>query len=246
VKVTTMRSLWLALAGSLALAGCDKGATGGKAPGTDEEKTLYVLGFSMGQQLKTLDLTPAEVEMVKAGLSDAAAGKTAQAEPEVYGPKIRDFANQRQGTQSEKEKQKGKDYAEKAGKQQGAATWENGLVVIPEKEGEGSSPSATDTVRVHYRGTLIDGTEFDSSYSRNQPAEFPLNGVIPCWTQGLQKMKTGGKAKLVCPADIAYGDRGRPPKIPGGATLVFEVELLEIKGAAAPPEGHGPDDGHDH
>jgi FKBP-type peptidyl-prolyl cis-trans isomerase FkpA len=85
-------------------------------------------------------------------------------------------------------------------------------------------------VKVNYRGTLIDGTEFDSSYKRNQPAQFPLNGVIRCWTEGVQKMKVGGKARLVCPSDIAYGDSGRPPLIPGGATLIFEIELLEVGG----------------
>jgi FKBP-type peptidyl-prolyl cis-trans isomerase FkpA len=101
-------------------------------------------------------------------------------------------------------------------------------------------------VKVHYRGTLTDGTEFDSSIARGQPAEFPLNGVIPCWTEGVQRMKVGGKARLVCPANIAYGDQGRPGTIPGGATLLFDVELLEIKAAApaaaappaAPPAGH--------
>jgi FKBP-type peptidyl-prolyl cis-trans isomerase FkpA len=86
-------------------------------------------------------------------------------------------------------------------------------------------------VKVHYRGTLVDGTEFDSSYRRNEPAQFPLNGVIGCWTEGVQKMKTGGKAVLVCPANLAYGEQGRP-SIPGGATLIFEIELLEIAGAA--------------
>jgi FKBP-type peptidyl-prolyl cis-trans isomerase FkpA len=83
---------------------------------------------------------------------------------------------------------------------------------------------------VHYKGTLIDGKEFDSSYKRNEPASFPLNGVIPCWTEGVQKMKVGGKARLVCPSSTAYGDRGSPPDIPGGATLIFEVELLEVAG----------------
>ena len=109
---------------------------------------------------------------------------------------------------------------------------ESGLVYLETQAGTGESPKATDTVKVHYRGTLIDGTEFDSSYKRNQPASFPLNRVIPCWTEGLQKMKVGGKARLVCPSDLAYGDRGRP-SIPPGATLNFEVELLEI--VAAPP-----------
>jgi FKBP-type peptidyl-prolyl cis-trans isomerase FkpA len=85
-------------------------------------------------------------------------------------------------------------------------------------------------VKVNYRGTLIDGTEFDSSYKRGQPAQFPLSGVIRCWTEGVQKMKVGGKARLVCPSEIAYGDSGHPPTIPGGATLIFEIELLEIGG----------------
>jgi FKBP-type peptidyl-prolyl cis-trans isomerase FkpA len=120
---------------------------------------------------------------------------------------------------------------------QGApVTTASGLVYQSLKEGTGPSPAATDVVKVHYRGTFPDsGKEFDSSYKRNEPTEFPLNGVIPCWTEGVQKMKVGGKARLVCPANIAYGDQGRPPAIPGGATLVFDVELLEIKAAAAAP-----------
>jgi FKBP-type peptidyl-prolyl cis-trans isomerase FkpA len=99
------------------------------------------------------------------------------------------------------------------------------------KVGAGESPKTTDTVKVHYRGTLVNGTEFDSSYKRNEPAQFPLNGVIKCWTEGVQRMKVGGKSMLICPSDLAYGDQGRPPTIPGGATLLFEIELLEI-GAA--------------
>ena len=105
----------------------------------------------------------------------------------------------------------------------------SGLVYTELKAGSGASPNATDTVKVNYRGTLADGTEFDSSYKRGQPAEFPLNRVIPCWTEGVQKMKVGGKAKLVCPPSIAYGDRGAGSAVPPGATLTFEVELLEIK-----------------
>jgi FKBP-type peptidyl-prolyl cis-trans isomerase FkpA len=105
------------------------------------------------------------------------------------------------------------------------------------RAGTGASPKATDTVKVNYRGTLVDGTEFDSSYKRNEPAEFPLTNVIKCWTEGVQKMKIGGKSRLVCPSDIAYGDDGRPG-IPGGAALVFEIELLQIGGApAANPPG---------
>src|SRR5262249_56091513 len=100
--------------------------------------------------------------------------------------------------------------------------------VITVKRGTGRAAAATDKVKVHYHGTLIDGTVFDSSLQRGEPATFPLNNVIPCWTQGVQMMKVGGKSRLICPAELAYGDRGAPPRIKPGATLVFEVELLEI------------------
>lgn len=110
----------------------------------------------------------------------------------------------------------------------GAVVTDSGLVFRSLKDGSGRSPAATDTVRVHYRGTLTDGKEFDSSIKRGQPAEFPLNRVIPCWTEGVQRIKVGGKAKLTCPAGIAYGERGAGGVIPPNATLVFEVELLGI------------------
>ena len=103
----------------------------------------------------------------------------------------------------------------------------SGIVITKIREGTGASPKSTDTVKVHYRGTLVNGKEFDNSYGRGQPASFPLNRVIPCWTEGMQTMKTGGKSKLVCPPNLAYGSSGRPG-IPPDATLIFEVELLEI------------------
>jgi FKBP-type peptidyl-prolyl cis-trans isomerase FkpA len=116
-----------------------------------------------------------------------------------------------------------------AAKERGAVVTPSGLVYRSLKEGKGASPLASDTVKVHYRGTFADGREFDSSYKRNEPAQFPLGGVIKCWTEGVQKMKVGGKAKLTCPATIAYGERGAGGGlIPPNATLLFEVELLEI------------------
>ncbi|MDE2400244.1 MAG: FKBP-type peptidyl-prolyl cis-trans isomerase [Burkholderiales bacterium] len=118
----------------------------------------------------------------------------------------------------------------KAAKEKGAVVTPSGLVYLSLKEGTGASPVATDMVKVHYRGTLPDGKEFDSSYKRNEPANFPLNRVIPCWTEGLQRMKVGGKAKLTCPPSIAYGERGAGDAIPPNATLHFEVELLGIAG----------------
>ena len=117
-----------------------------------------------------------------------------------------------------------------ATKEAGAKVTASGLVYRSLKDGTGSSPAATDRVKVHYKGTFPDGKEFDSSYKRNEPTEFPLNGVIPCWTEGVQLMKTGGKAKLTCPASIAYGPRGAGGVIPPNATLVFEIELLAING----------------
>ena len=115
-----------------------------------------------------------------------------------------------------------------AAKEKGAVVTPSGLVYLSLKDGSGASPTAADTVKVHYRGTFPDGREFDSSYKRNEPAQFPLGGVIPCWTEGVQRMKVGGKAKLTCPAAIAYGSRGAGGTIPPNATLYFEVELLEI------------------
>jgi len=118
---------------------------------------------------------------------------------------------------------------EKAAREKGAVKTASGMVYQSLKEGSGKSPKASNTVEVNYRGTLTNGTEFDSSYKRNQSISFPLTGVIPCWTEGVQLMKTGGKAKLVCPPELAYGSRGAGRDVPPNATLIFEVELLNIK-----------------
>lgn len=120
------------------------------------------------------------------------------------------------------------DLAVTAAKEKGAVVTPSGLVYLSLKDGAGASPTAADTVKVHYKGTLANGTEFDSSYKRGEPAQFPLGGVIPCWTEGVQRMKAGGKARLTCPAAIAYGSRGAGGVIPPNATLQFEVELIEI------------------
>ena len=122
------------------------------------------------------------------------------------------------------------DFAQMAAKESGAKVTSSGLVFRSLQDGQGASPTATDKVKVHYRGTFPDGKEFDSSYKRNQAIEFPLNGVIPCWTEGVQLMKIGGKAKLTCPPNIAYGARGAGGVIPPNATLQFEVELIAIAG----------------
>jgi FKBP-type peptidyl-prolyl cis-trans isomerase FkpA len=198
-------------------------------PKTEDEKTLYALGLALARELQVFSLSPAEAEQVKRGFADALSGKKTVVELDAYGPKIQALAQARRAAAGEKAAAAGKEFLDKAAKEKGAVKTESGLVYLSVKDGSGASPKATDTVKVHYRGTLIDGREFDSSYSRNQPAEFALNAVVKCWTEGVAKMKVGGKARLVCPASIAYGDRGAGGMIPPGATLVFDVELLEIK-----------------
>jgi FKBP-type peptidyl-prolyl cis-trans isomerase FkpA len=121
------------------------------------------------------------------------------------------------------------DAIDKAAKEKGAVKTASGMVYQSLKDGSGKSPKASNTVEVNYRGTLTDGKEFDSSYKRKQSISFPLTGVIPCWTEGVQLMKVGGKAKLVCPPELAYGARGAGRDVPPNATLIFEVELLSIK-----------------
>jgi FKBP-type peptidyl-prolyl cis-trans isomerase FkpA len=201
-------------------------------PLTDDEKTLYAAGLVLARSLKQFDLTAAEMEVVRRAIADAHAGKPAL-ELDEWGPKIQGLAAARGARIVAREKEASAAYLEKAAAAPSAVKTDTGIVYTETAPGTGASPTAVDRVKVHYRGTLIDGTEFDSSYARNEPAEFPLNGVIRCWTEGVQRMKAGGKARLVCPSDVAYGDRGNN-EIPGGAALVFEIELLEIVAAPAP------------
>jgi FKBP-type peptidyl-prolyl cis-trans isomerase FkpA len=199
----------------------------------EEDQALYAVGLSIWQSLKVFDLTPAEFETVKRGLLEAAAGKPApEVTLETSGPKIQALVQARQKRRLEKENALSNEYLAKAEQEPGAVKSASGLIYREVAAGTGDTPKPSDTVKVHYRGTLIDGTEFDSSFKRDAPAQFQVGGVIKCWTEGLQKMKVGGKAKLVCPASIAYGDRGRP-SIPGGATLLFDVELIDIVPAPA-------------
>ncbi len=205
-------------------------APAGPAGKTEDEKTVYAIGTMMGRQISSFGLSPSELEALKQGVADAAAAKKPEVDIETYGPKIQPFAQSRTAKAAEVEKGKAAAFAENAAKEPGAVKTASGLVFKTITPGTGKSPVASDLVKVHYHGTLTNGEVFDSSVKRGEPVDFALNGVIPCWTEGVQKMKVGEKARLVCPSSIAYGDQGRPPQIPGGATLVFEVELLAIKG----------------
>lgn len=198
-------------------------------PKTEEQKTLYTIGLIVARQLSVFDLSPEELDMVKQGIMDAVSGKKTNVEISAYSEKVQELARSRRKAQGEKLAASNKEFLENAAKEKGAVKTDSGLVFLSIKDGAGAAPGNTDTVKVNYRGTLPNGKEFDSSYKRGKPVEFKLDGVIKCWTEGLKMMKTGGKAKLVCPPNIAYGDTGAGELILPGATLVFEVELLEVK-----------------
>ncbi|MDH3686671.1 MAG: FKBP-type peptidyl-prolyl cis-trans isomerase [Myxococcales bacterium] len=227
-------------------------AEAGAEAGTDgldseDARTLYAMGTMLARSLATLDLSPEELANVTAGMEDTVMGAEPKVEVTEYRSKIQAFSAARRAAASERETAAGLAFAEEQAAVAGAETLDSGLIFIEETAGTGDSPAATDQVSVHYHGTLRDGTVFDSSVDRGEPATFPLNRVIPCWTEAVQKMKPGGKARIICPADIAYGDRGSPPRIPPGATLAFDVELIEIvtpAPAAAPtPAAPKPDAG---
>ncbi|HWE25939.1 MAG TPA: FKBP-type peptidyl-prolyl cis-trans isomerase [Myxococcales bacterium] len=197
---------------------------------TEDDKTLYAIGYLTGQRMSVLQLNPSEEKIVEQGFRDAATGTKAKVDVEQRQDAINKLAQARSAAGAEKEKTSAKAYTAKAAQEKGAQQLPSGLVFKVTRPGNGPSPKETDRVKVNYEGRLTNGTVFDSSYKRGQPAEFPLNQVIKCWTEGVQKMHVGEEAQLVCPSDIAYGDSGRPPQIPGGATLVFKVELLGING----------------
>ncbi len=199
------------------------------APDTEEAKTLYAIGLIVSNQLTVFKLTPAELEVVKQGVTDGVNGDKTKVELSSYNEKVQELARTRIKTQSEKMAPLNKEFLEKAAKEKGAVKTDSGLIYVTVSDGSGTAPGPADKVKVNYRGMLPDGTEFDSSYKRGTPQEFRLDGVISCWKEGIQQMKPGGKAKLVCPAALAYGETGVGNVILPGSPLAFEVELLEVK-----------------
>lgn len=210
------------------------------APNYTEQQLIEEFGWFMAKRvgLAELEFNPAEIQALIKGFTAAAEGKDSPYDIEKIGPSMDQFMQRKQTAYMAKLKERGTaesakfltDIKAKAG----VTTLPSGLAYEIEKQGEGPAPKPEDTVKVHYTGTLVNGTVFDSSVQRGEPVEFQLNQVIPGWTEGLQKISKGGKIKLYIPPQLAYGDEGRPG-IPPASTLIFEVELLDINPPAAKP-----------
>ncbi len=246
----------LALASPALAAAPDGGVPAAAAPAkpevpvgplkTADDKALYVLAYATAHNWEVLNLSKAEQDIMKKGIADALAGTKPLVPVQEYGPRIKALVEARQPMAAAARAKKDQPFLDKLGKEKGAQTSADGLVYISITEGSGAQPKPNEVAKVQYRGSFVDGNEFDSTYRRGQPAELPLDHVIPCWAEGVQKMKVGGKAKFACPASIGYKERGEPRGgIPGGAALIFEVELLEVKpppppSPAAPTPGMPP------
>ncbi len=219
---------------SLALLACNGQAVKSDTPAkveTEEEKVLYALGLAIAQN--TLEpfqgqFSDAEIAMVIQGFTDAVKGDETIVSLQEFGPKINPMLQERLQKVQAQASAEGKAFREKAAQEEGAVQTASGLIFKELKAGTGVSPNATDRVKVHYHGSLMDGTVFDSSVERGEPGTFALDQVIKGWTEGLQMMKVGGKAKLTIAPELAYGPEGRSG-IPPNATLIFEVELLGIE-----------------
>lgn len=214
---------------------------------SEDQKSAYAIGASLAQYLaanldqqKELGLELSRDDVL-AGVSDVFANKSRMTPEETQqalqelDKRVSDIVAEKAKVESETNIKAGEDFRAEFEKQDGVAKTESGLLYQVEQQGEGEKPAETDTVKVHYKGMLTDGTEFDSSYQRNQPATFPLNQVIPGWTEGVQLMSVGSKFKFVIPPELAYGSQANP-SIPANSTLVFEVELLDIIKADKPTE----------
>ncbi len=218
--------LAVAIAFCLASAQAAEPAESGFA--TNEERIAYALGASIASNLSELDLSPGEARALEAGLADGLQGRPSKLPLEVWAPRIPALQQQRRAVAAQRENERSKTLLDERRKAPKAQTLPSGVIYREVEAGSGEKPGASSEVRVHYHGTLADGTVFDSSVERGTPATFPLDRVIPCWTEGVQLMHVGGKAQLTCPSSTAYGDQGVPGRIPPGAVLTFDVELLEI------------------
>jgi FKBP-type peptidyl-prolyl cis-trans isomerase FkpA len=225
-----------ALVGAGLGTGCNK-MSSSAAPElkSEDDKVVYTWGYMLGRNAGSLNLSPHELDIVKAGMTDSATKKKSAVDVEKYGPQIDALARRRAEARAEQEKGRAAATLEAAAKEPGAEKLPSGLIYKQVRAGTGAQPAPGDRVKVHYEGRLADGEVFDSSRKRGEPIVISLDSVIPCWKEGVAKMKIGGQAKLTCPSEIGYGPRGQPPVIPGNAVLIFDVELMDIVKAPPPP-----------
>lgn len=197
-------------------------------PTTDEQKTLYALGLAVNQSLSNFSLSEPEFEIVKSGITDGFFKRPAKVDLQAFHAKISQLQEARAAVVAEVEKKAGAAFLAKVAAEPGAKKTESGAILKTIKEGNGATPKITDMVKVHYQGALIDGTLFDNSTKQSEPASLRVNEMSKCWVEAIQQIKVGGRSKLVCPSNLAFRDKGLPPLIKPGATLVFDIELLEI------------------
>jgi FKBP-type peptidyl-prolyl cis-trans isomerase FkpA len=216
------------------------GAAKPGASDPEQDKALYALGVLLSRNLDTFQLSEAEFTHVKAGIVDGFHKKPEAASADTLLPQIQALQRTRVAALSQHEKDLGQAYLDKAASAPGASKTASGLLYITVTPGSGATPTRTDRVKVNYEGRLIDGTVFDSSAQHGQAATLAVGSIIPCWTEALQLMKVGGKSHIICPATLAYGDRGAPPKIMPGATLAFDIELVSIEPPAPAPAAGAP------
>jgi FKBP-type peptidyl-prolyl cis-trans isomerase FkpA len=196
-------------------------------PESDRDNMFYYLGTALSQNLVPMALSEDEIDLVLQGLREALAGDAPEMDDKIYGAMLNELAQERAKAGAAEESIAGQAYIDEMAKEEGAVLTESGIVILEMTPGTGKSPSAASTIKAHYHGTLRNGNVFDSSVDRGQPLTISLANVIPCWQQGIPTMKEGGKSKITCPANTAYGDRASGP-IPGGSALTFEVELIEV------------------
>jgi FKBP-type peptidyl-prolyl cis-trans isomerase FkpA len=217
-------------------------ATTSKPPMTEDDKVIFAVGEILSGSVKPFAFSDHEMQLVQQGFEAGLHGKKSGVDADSYRPQIQALLTSRLAKGVATAKATGLAYRNQASAAKGATTTSSGLIMTTLQAGSGPSPAADDSVKVQYEGRLIDGTVFDSSKQHGQPMSFKVSGVVPCWSEALQHMSVGAKVKLVCPPELAYGDRGSPPQIPGGSTLVFDVELMAVDKAppAAAPASPAP------
>jgi len=207
-------------------------AAGGSAPASEiaseRDQTLYAIGVRLGRSLAPFALSESELEMLLRGLRDAVLGRGLAVNETAQQGRIDALLSERRSVSLAAERAASAGFLEQAARETGAVRTPSGLVLVALREGSGPSPGPADEVRLHYHGRLRDGNVFDSSVDRGVPLEVAMARALPCWREGLLRMRVGGKSRLVCPADLAFGARGDPPRVAGGAAVVYEIELLAI------------------